>query len=375
MVPIENEISTLSCREETNEKQAAGGKTIDEIELAILAMSQVESNKLECVGKKVDSAFKDPIIIKPDIGKNCKHDSEEENNTTRVALQQLESINSSSKRRKKTELSSVLCSKKLQPSTLDNNELIAILQGTDTLTVGNDKITTASENDNHSIKEEVLIEGEGHFSVIDIEEAEDNVKQKEDESIDSTVPLKNRKRKQDFKSDLVSTLASEWSDDEDSDFNNIQSSLEVAESSDIKIPEITPFKRTRVIKRKIIWDPDAPETQFSYASLIQPKNKTSPNQIKEINKKHVTSPLRRKVASNSFVDKTLDTIDKKQKVVVSITKKKKLTEIDRLLGDEGAANMLNSLEQQAEHLMIFENKTVSSLITLVSICFSIFEEI
>lgn len=109
--------------------------------------------------------------------------------------------------------------------------------------------------------------------------------------------------------------------------------------------------------QKIIWDPDAPETQFSYASLIQPKNKTSPNQTKETNKKRVNSPARKKLTSNSGDKKS--EMEKKQKIAVSNTKKKKLTEIDRLLGDEGAANMLNSLEQQAELSTVFDNKNVS----------------
>lgn len=282
-----------------------------------------------------------------------------EDKSLKLALQQLESINSSSRRKKKNEIGSVVCTKKIQTSTLDNNDLIAILQGDD---------ISSDENVNKAaIKEEVIIEGEGQFEVLDIEENDDAYKPNSVESFNKAMPQKNRKRKQDFKSDLVSSLAQEWSDDDESDISKITNTEEEpplikCESLDIKIPQITPFKRTRVIKRKIIWDPDAPETQFSYASLIQPKNKTSPNQIKDPNKKRVTSPIRRKLV-NSPADKKQETIEKKQKAIVPI-KKKKLTEIDRLLGDEGAANMLNSLEQQAEVSTVYENKNVSNFKTI-----------
>lgn len=70
-------------------------------------------------------------------------------------------------------------------------------------------------------------------------------------------------------------------------------------------------KRSRVIKKKIIWDPDAPETAINYASFAQSKAltiKSEPNECE-----------------------------------ITPQKKKKMSEIDKLLGDEGAANMLNSL--------------------------------
>lgn len=345
----DNSVSSVAIS--TTKSEPDCGKTLDEIELAISEIvNQVETNKLEVVERSSTSASKDQGIASNLIVIEEHQEETEDDNKARVALQQLESINSSSRRRKKHEIGSVVCTKKLQPSTLDNNDLIAILQGTD--------IENGKEE---KLLEEVLIEGEGHFEVLDIVEMEDD-KQKIAEFSDS-VPHKNRKRKQDFKSDLVTSLASEWSDEEDADISKIESLVEEAiiksEALDSKIPEITPFKRTRVIKRKIIWDPDAPETQFSYASLIQPKNKTSPNQTKEINKKRVTSPVRRKLTSSS-ADKKPEIIEKKTKIVVSTSKKKKLTEIDRLLGDEGAANMLNSLEQQAELSTGFENKNVSN---------------
>lgn len=328
----------------------AAKNAIDEIDTIELAISEiVNQKKIGCTStlKTVD----DNLI---EVAIEGHEEETEEENKARVALQQLESINSSSRRRKKHEIGSVVCTKKLQPSALDNDDLIAILQGDD----------IEPKNANGAIKEEVIIEGEGHFEVLDIVENDDPEKHRS-ESVDATGFQKNRKRKQDFKSDLVSSLASEWSDEEDADISkNLKASEDstsnqVDAPSDAKIPEITPFKRTRVIKRKIIWDPDAPETQFSYASLIQPKNKISPNQTKEQAKKRVTSPVRRKQV-NSPAEKKQDIIDKKAKMT-GITKKKKLSEIDRLLGDEGAANMLNSLEQQAENATVFENKNVSIL--------------
>ncbi|KAL5289990.1 hypothetical protein ACFFRR_009777 [Megaselia abdita] len=358
---IEIEIPTISAKRGEDLKD---GKALDEIDTIELAISEIV-NQMENQKKGFDRNFtstsskeKNNDINLIEVIETTHEEETEEENKARVALQQLESINSSSRRRKKNEIGSVVCTKKLQTTTLDNNDLIAILQGTDDI---------LSENGTTSVKEEVLIEGEGHFEVLDIVETEDSDKQKSAESSNTSLFLKNRKRKQEYKSDLVSSIASEWSDDDDGETSKSTSAVEKAviksEELDTKIPEITPFKRTRVIKRKIIWDPDAPETQFSYASLIQPKNKISLNQAKEQNKKRLSSPVRRKFISP--VEKKQENIDKKPKTAVSntITKKKKMTEIDRLLGDEGAANMLNSLEQQAEHTTVFENKNKRSAST------------
>lgn len=176
------------------------------------------------------------------------------------------------------------------------------------------------------------------------------------------------------------------------------------------------FRRTRIIKRKIIWDPDAPETTFSYAKLvtsskpkvkqeptiptttitkgsttIRPIKKDAPTNIANTKKtQRPVTPRERKLeidtssAAKKFVanqkqqecstaaikkevepdrKKSLDSVSTSSSPVADISpsnkrrsqtpvangpggaKKKKISEIDRLMGDEGAVNMLNSLEK------------------------------
>ncbi|XP_004526906.1 uncharacterized protein LOC101450057 [Ceratitis capitata] len=190
------------------------------------------------------------------------------------------------------------------------------------------------------------------------------------------------------------------------------------------------FKRTRVVKPKVIWDPDAPETQISYAQLArnsskinirvdnqsintsstskktsltptlkgirvevsknqQPdlKEKKSPNgsssrQIEAENKLQVrttdlktglsTSGSKVKQFTSLSATSTQSNKNKKdeeentlkthlpvkrrsQTPVIngggSGSKKKRGSEIDRLVSDEGAANMLHSLESERSKLI------------------------
>lgn len=111
----------------------------------------------------------------------------------------------------------------------------------------------------------------------------------------------------------------------------------VAETKPIVV-EAPIFKRSRIIKKKIIWDPDAPETQISYSSLVQ------------------SSEAKKAAAKKALLDKTPPAaieISRKRKLSMNASrsvspattgKKKKISEVDKLLMDEGAANMLNSLE-------------------------------
>lgn len=196
----------------------------------------------------------------------------------------------------------------------------------------------------------------------------------------------------------------------------------------------TGFRRTRIIKRKIIWDPDAPETTFSYANLVKSSNNTKPKSDPNVTsikkgsttitpiKKELTTgtltttkktqrpttPKTKKTATDmnsektsSFksensnliktnveknVSKSNNKIEEHQNKTTSAdtkstattnspskrrsqtpvsngpgggagVKKKKITEVDRLMGDEGAVNMLNSLEKLESTLGSGEAKT------------------
>lgn len=100
-------------------------------------------------------------------------------------------------------------------------------------------------------------------------------------------PAKTKKKEAKPKtSNLVNALVSDWSDND--------SKKEESEGESEK-PKQTPKstkpvavinqqidserteRRSRIIKKKIIWDPDAPETAFSYASLVQSAPKKTKN--------------------------------------------------------------------------------------------------
>ncbi|KNC26274.1 hypothetical protein FF38_01163 [Lucilia cuprina] len=211
----------------------------------------------------------------------------------------------------------------------------------------------------------------------------------------------------------------------------------------------TGFRRTRIIKRKIIWDPDAPETTFSYAKLVKSNNntktKTEPTIKAPITKgsttitplkketlptttatttasttttakktQRPTTPKVKKTATNLNTEKTTTTENttaaktntaekelitktntkieetetkaspsletksetsptspakrRSQTPVSNISpsgstgvKKRKNNELDRLMGDEGAVNMLNSLEKLEASLGPGETKSTRPL--------------
>lgn len=126
------------------------------------------------------------------------------------------------------------------------------------------------------------------------------------------------------------------------------------------------FKRTRIIKKKVIWDPDAPETGISYASLVQSNTGTAPatnasrgaprilNKIpaSQDNQTHGsrTPPLqakRRTAVTSPAAATSASSASSLQSAALQHARKRKVSEVDRLLRDEGAINMLNALKQES----------------------------
>ncbi|XP_017081062.1 uncharacterized protein LOC108114535 [Drosophila eugracilis] len=139
------------------------------------------------------------------------------------------------------------------------------------------------------------------------------------------------------------------------------------------------FKRMRVVKKKIIWDPDVPETKKSFSqyastkpnvkasSPVPPASKTivksiSPNQtIKKdlLPKKRAATPTARSSKASTPVGETersLSPVKRRAQTPSSglanggVQKKKKVSEIDRLMGDEGAANMIHAVEHEQREM-------------------------
>lgn len=143
---------------------------------------------------------------------------------------------------------------------------------------------------------------------------------------------------------------------------------------------ISGFKRTRVIKRKIIWDPDAPETQKSFAQYASGKGTPTPIEAIETTATVTTNSVPKKVRPSTPKDNNKVTVKRtgtpsklaelnssqsppkrrSQTPIVPnggnsagsgiVAKKKKVSEIDRLMGDEGAANMMQAVEREQREL-------------------------
>ncbi|KAH8286085.1 hypothetical protein KR054_002525 [Drosophila jambulina] len=136
----------------------------------------------------------------------------------------------------------------------------------------------------------------------------------------------------------------------------------------------------RVIKRKIIWDPDAPETQKSFAQyassskgtpttptpsttalaepLAAPASTPKPAPAKPSKPRAVTPTVRATKASTpvATAERGPSPIKRRSQTPNSglanggPQKKKKVSEIDRLMGDEGAANMIHAVEHEQREM-------------------------
>ncbi|XP_055323528.1 uncharacterized protein LOC129578668 isoform X1 [Sitodiplosis mosellana] len=133
---------------------------------------------------------------------------------------------------------------------------------------------------------------------------------------------------------LVNSLVSDWDEGKQDEATETEIVVEIRPQKKQAIVEPTEptFRRSRIIKKKIIWDPDAPETAINYASLA---HTSGAGPAKRPRKKKDSEPSEGNESLTEEV--TLPS--------VPAPKKKKTSEIDKLLGDEGAANMLNSLHQ------------------------------
>ncbi|XP_055603171.1 titin isoform X2 [Uranotaenia lowii] len=183
--------------------------------------------------------------------------------------------------------------------------------------------------------------------------------------------------------ELISSLVSDWDDDptlpvplKEEPNSPALSPPKKAASSPMAPPPLPPTpvsveepKRSRIIKKKIIWDPDNPDTHQSFASFVK-SNRTKPLPVlpkvsaeAPVISTRVSIPggIRRKRAESVAVHMIKDTplfvppskvkrattpepIIKQPKVLPTNNVRKKKSEIDKLLGDEGAINMLYDIE-------------------------------
>lgn len=154
-------------------------------------------------------------------------------------------------------------------------------------------------------------------------------------------PAKAKKKETKPKtSNLVNSLVQDWSDNdskkgesegESEKPNQTPKSAKPVAVINQQIDNERGERRSRIIKKKIIWDPDAPETAFSYASLVQSAPK----------KPKIAQPKPKETEESREVRKR-----KSDSSSPATVKKKRVGEIDKLLADEGAINILNALKHE-----------------------------
>lgn len=246
----------------------------------------------------------------------------------------------------------LVSTKKKSPVKLANDELIAILEGDDPIGVD------AATYEVHIVNDDVPTDNRTGLSkeqerAIALEQILNLPRKKKGRP---PKPAHEKNTKKTAPSKLVKSLVSDWNDDGDSskpdedDQNETEILVEINDNGEAEISAAVPvvnskrtvsessndvapttFRRSRIIKKKIIWDPDAPETCTSYASLVHTSGPGA--------KRKVSAP--KKTVAAAVSTESVDAV-----AHTAIGKKKKTSELEKLLGDEGAVNMLNSLHSQ-----------------------------
>lgn len=103
-------------------------------------------------------------------------------------------------------------------------------------------------------------------------------------------------------------------------------------------------RQSRVIKKKVIFDPDNPDTFTKSKVAIKKDNQSEKDQTEQPVPKKVKTDLTRRSQSKSPVQSKLQWKKPQPK---NFKQNKRLTEIDRLLMDEGAVNMICQLTPEA----------------------------
>lgn len=133
----------------------------------------------------------------------------------------------------------------------------------------------------------------------------------------------------------------------------LKSSNEQKVSIDLP-PNAYVTKSSRIIKKKVIWDPD--ETALPFKSYKSPKVDGPVKSDKPVSP---TKPLEKK--SPKVIAKPLPVEEKavqqkKIEKISSLKKPKRLTEVDKLLMDEGAVNMLYDVKNTEDQNQVNKQK-------------------
>lgn len=169
---------------------------------------------------------------------------------------------------------------RIKNTTGNNDDLIAILEGGDNN--GSLNVTTSVEHYELSLPNEngdkitLSREEEREIAMEQMLNLPKKKKGRPKLNVNAKAPKTPNNKKSNKNDELVHSLVSDW--DENEAKNNDTNEPETEIVVEINIPPqkkrkivepIQPtFRRSRIIKKKIIWDPDAPETAINYASLV-----------------------------------------------------------------------------------------------------------
>lgn len=151
--------------------------------------------------------------------------------------------------------------------------------------------------------------------------------------------------------DSISFIEQDWADEDASEKSveieiktpnvlNGKSSAQKRKISNSEENSVSKRGSSRVIKKKIIWDPDNPAT-FKLASTAIAKNHSDVESSPKENSNHsktIKSPSSKSNRDSSDFEK--GEANEKHNL-----KRKKMSEVDKLLMDEGAVNMIYQLER------------------------------
>lgn len=229
-----------------------------------------------------------------------------------------------------------------QSKKVNSDELIAILEGDDNALTNHGDVEhyeLSLPNDKKNGDQSLQLSREEERQIAMNQMLTLPVKKKGRPKMPARIQAKQNVKK--TKTNLINQLVSEWGENEakhdDTTETEILVEIKMPTQRKRKTEMVSPieptFRRSRIIKKKIIWDPDAPETAINYASLAHTSG---------------AGPIKKpRGAQNKKLSENTEETEISEVTVApsAIQKKKKTSEIDKLLGDEGAANMLSSLNQ------------------------------
>ncbi|KAF5282686.1 hypothetical protein FQA39_LY17493 [Lamprigera yunnana] len=128
-------------------------------------------------------------------------------------------------------------------------------------------------------------------------------------------------------------------------------------------------KSSRIVKKKKIWDPDEDNTPTYYKPKPPKLLELSEKKVEKVTEKRTPLKTESNMQTKSSVlkpsnEKATPRKSTVKKVIMKRKKPKRLTEVDRLLMDEGAVNLLYAAKNTVEFTNVTKKKKVKAVISL-----------